>query len=214
MKKVIKVLSILVILCLVGCGIYFGVKKFTEKEKKEPRPTGQVVKVDVIEKFDYKLYENSSKLYTSLYYDLKDELKKKDEEVDEQRYAELIAQMFVSEFYSLGLRVTNQDVGGMEFVHSAIRDNFKLKSVNTLYKFVESNVYGDRKQELPIVTEFVSSNVMKRSYVIKKDKISINDPNAYTVKLSWKYDKDLGYQTSATLMMVHEKDKLVVIAIE
>jgi len=214
MKKITKVLIILVILCLIGCGVYLGVKKFTEKEKKEAKPAGEVLKVDVIEKFDYKLYENSSKLYTSLYYDLKDELKKKDEEVDEQRYAELIAQMFVSEFYSLGLRVTNQDVGGMEFVHSAIRDNFKLKSVNTLYKFVESNVYGDRKQELPIVNEFVSSNVMKRSYVNKKDNISINDPNAYTVKLTWKYDKDLGYQTSATLIMVHEKDKLVLIAIE
>ena len=123
--------------------------------------------------------------------------------------------MFVTDFYTLSTKVTNQDVGGLEFIYSKNKDNFKLKASDTLYKYIESNVYGDRKQKLPEVVEFVSctSKVDGYNYNDKDTGLKIFDTKSYVVNVTWKYKEDLGYQTKATIRLVHEDIVLSIVSV-
>ena len=66
------------------------------------------------------------------------------------------------------------------------------------------------------MSEFVSADVTtaKYSYTDKESKTSINDDKSYVVKLTWKYKEDLGYQTSATIRLVHEDKVLSIVSID
>ena len=55
--------------------------------------------------------------------------------------------------FTLANKVSNTDVGGIQFVHEPFQDDFILIAKETLYSHVENNIYGNRKQELPIVRE-------------------------------------------------------------
>ena len=137
------------------------------------------------------------------------------EVIDEAKYAEVISKMFVVDFYTLSTKVTNQDVGGLEFIYSNNKDNFKLKASDTLYKYIESNVYGDRKQKLPEVSEFVTcvSKVDGYNYSDKDSGLKIFDTKSYLVTVTWKYKEDLGYQTKATIRLVHENNVLSIVSV-
>ena len=163
MKKVIKVIIIiLLIVALVISGI-FVLKKFLNKpdDSKDPMVV-EIKKLDEIKGFSYYLYDNSTDLYKELFNELKTVLEA--DTIDEEKYAELVSKMFVEEFYTLNNKITNQDVGGLDFVHSSVKENLKLKASNTIYKYIESNVYGDREQQLPEVSEFVSADVTTSKY--------------------------------------------------
>lgn len=216
MKKFIKILIIIILIVLLVIGGIFILKKFMSNKSDDGKKpvVVEVKKLDEIKGFSYSLYDNSTELYKELFNELKTVLEK--DEIDEEKYAELISKMFVEEFYTLNTKVTNQDVGGLDFVHTEVKDNLKLKASNTIYKYIESNVYGDREQKLPEVSEFVSASVKseKYSYSDKDTGISISDDNSYVVMLSWKYKEDLGYQTSATIRLVHEDTVLSIISID
>ncbi|MBQ7104237.1 MAG: hypothetical protein IJN90_00080 [Bacilli bacterium] len=215
MKKVLKILLVILILIALLIGGFFLVKKVFSNKPDEKEPVVvELKKLDEIKGYDYLLYDNSTELYKELFNELKTNLEST--EMDEAKYAETISKMFVAEFYTLSTKVTNQDVGGIDFIYSGIRDNFKLKASDTIYKYIESNVYGDREQKLPEVLEIVScsSTVGKYSYKDDDNKININDEKSYVVKLTWNYKEDLGYQTSATIRLVHEKNILTIVSID
>ena len=109
----------------------------------------------------------------------------------------------------LDSKLTNQDVGGLDFIYSSIKENFKLNAVDTIYKYVKSNVYGDRNQDLPEVSEIVSATVTKTAYKYSKGNINILDPSAYVVNIKWSYKKSSSYQTSSKITLVHEKEDLL-----
>ena len=75
-----------------------------------------------------------------------------------------------------------------------------------MYKNIESNVYGDRKQELPVVSEIESEKV-------EEIKFKLNDENvdAYKVTLEWEYEKDLGYDEEKEIILVKEDSKLSIV---
>ena len=178
--------------------------------KKDNKTSTKHEKIDKIENYDYNLYKNNTSLYKKYFEELKEVLNK--EEIDEEEYAKLIARLFVIDFYSLDTHITNQDVGGLDYVYSPIRDNFALKATDTIYKYVKSNVYGDRKQKLPVVKEITKTDIVSKRYTYTStDKtIDINDNNAYFVAISWTYEDNSGkYQTSATITIIHEKDDLL-----
>lgn len=215
MKKVLKILLIIIIIIGLGSGGIFIYKKIVDSDDNGKKPvTVEIKKLDEIKGFSYSLYDNSSELYKELFNELKEVLEAK--ELDEKKYAELISKMFVEEFYTLSNKVTNQDVGGLDFVHAKVKDNLKLKASDTIYKYIESNVYGDRQQKLPTVSEFVSCEVVVDDYSFndKDTGLSIVDTNSYVVKLVWKYKEDLGYQTRATIRLVHEDKVLSIISID
>jgi hypothetical protein len=115
--------------------------------------------------------------------------------------------MFIIDFYTLDNKLTNLNIGGVDFVHSSIVSNFKEKAKDTMYKYVESNVYGDRKQELPVVSSVNVDDITQKSFKYGKN----IDSKAYYVKVSWSYKKDLGYETSKTLVFGHEDKKLALL---
>ncbi len=214
MKKVLIVILMILTVAGVGFGCFYIYKTFIVKDNYKPgQPVPSASKVDSIKGYNYTLYDDSTELYKDLYYELKDILE--DETIDEAKYAEVISKMFVADFYTLSTKVTNQDVGGLEFIYSKNKDNFKLKASDTLYKYIESNVYGDRKQKLPEVVEFVSctSKVDGYNYNDKDTGLKIFDTKSYVVNVTWKYKEDLGYQTKATIRLVHEGNVLSIVSV-
>ncbi len=214
MKKALIVILMILTVAGVGFGCFYLYKTFIVKDNYKPgQPVPSASKVDSIKGYNYTLYDDSTELYKDLYYELKEVLEK--DVIDEAKYAEIVSKMFVADFYTLSTKVTNQDVGGLEFIYSKNKDNFKLKASDTLYKYIESNVYGDRNQKLPEVVEFVSctSKVDGYNYNDKDTGLKIFDTKSYVVNLTWKYKEDLGYQTKAMIRLVHEDNVLSIVSV-
>lgn len=165
--------------------------------------------VRVVSKFDDYSYflKSNHPLYKEKFRNLQVVLNQ--DAVDEREYANTIAQLFLIDFYTLEDKMTNQDIGGVDFIYLDYQDNFMLNASSTIYMYVENNLYGDRKQELP----YVSNVEVLETNNINYSKAGINDGNAYSVKCSLKYKKDLGYASNVTITLVHEGLKLSIVDI-
>ena len=141
-----KILILLFVLILIIFVLVFGIKKLTTKKEVV---TKEVEVIDSINNFDYHLNDNETKYYNELFTSLKELLN--NEGYDEKEYAILVSKLLLAYFYDLNSKVMKSDVGGIQFVYSNYRNDFTLGAVDSIYKFVESNVYGDRKQKLPVV---------------------------------------------------------------
>ena len=197
-----KVIVIFVLLVLVIGGF------ITYKCLKTDENVEEIKVVSKIDDYGYSLKENKSKKYKALFSKLKDTLSKKN--VDEKEYAKLITKMFIIDFYSLGDRTAKTDVGGVDFVHEQALENFILNAEDTIYKYVESNVYSQRKQELPIVDKVKIKGVNNDEFAY----LEAVDENAFIVEASWTYeDETIGedYQNSGTFTFVHDGKKLCLV---
>ncbi len=158
--------------------------------------------------YSYQLESNQTKIFKKYYRDLEEELE--DQHIDEENYAKLISKMFLIDFYTLSNKVTNQDVGGVQFLHSSIQENFKNKATDTLYKYVQSNIYGNRRQQLPTVKDVSIEKVSNTSYSYQ----DVKDDSAYQIDAKIIYKKDLGYDKKKTLVLVHEDMKLSIVEVQ
>ena len=160
--------------------------------------------IDSIDFYGYTLSKSDTDLYKSTFKELSKVLNEKP--VDMNSYAKLISELFIIDLYSLDNKLTSTDIGGIEFLHKDLRENFKENMGSTLYKFVESNIDGKRKQELPMVKEINVSDVFETKYTYNK-----NEYPAYLVTVDWSYEKDLGYQTSIKLTIINDNDILYIV---
>ena len=110
-----------------GCVLAFN--KFSSGKKT----TKEVQDVDSIEGYDYTLKDNATKYYKSLFEELKKTLEADD--IDEEKYAELVAQMFVADFFNLDNKISKSDVGGTQFVYSDYVNDFQNYLVHQLIHF-------------------------------------------------------------------------------
>ncbi len=205
MKKKSKLIIIMIgIICLVIAGIIL----FAGNKKEQPVPEAKTVDNIKAKEFDYKLYDNKSSLYKDYFAKLKEELLK--DNVDDLEYAKIISELFVVDFYSLSDKKTNTDVGGLDFIYPDMKDNFVLKATDTMYKYVESNVYGDRKQELPSVKSIEIINFDIKS--VKTDEL--NDENGYSGTIKLTYEKEMGYPKEVNLTLVHSDKKIYVVEVK
>ncbi len=203
-KKAKIIIAIVVVITLLLLG--FIVFK-TIDGKKEVK----AVKIEnSIEKYGYNLKENKPKKYKELFKELETILKEKD--VNEEDYVKKIAEMFVYDFYSLEDKTAKTDVGGLEFVHTAALENFIQNAEDTYYKYLESNIYDNRKQELPVVGEITIDSVENTQFAYGEE----TDEEAYQVKVSWTYTDSSfdDYQSEATLIFVHEDFKLSLVELK
>ena len=201
-KKKVRIFLIVLILiiALLGVAIWQGKKLFSSKD------TVQVVKVvDKIDEYGYELNENETEYYKSLFDELKKELKS--DSYDEENYASLISKLFIADFYSLSHALSKNDVGGVQYVYSSFQEDFVKLAKDSVYNAVESNIYGDRKQKLPTVSEVVVDEIRQESY----DYENKTDDAAYTVDLTIKYKEDMGYQQEVTLYLIHTDNKLEIV---
>ncbi|MBQ9181042.1 MAG: hypothetical protein IJ134_00140 [Bacilli bacterium] len=200
-KKVRKFILILVlIVVLLFIAIWQG------KQLLFPEKVAQTVKVvDKIDEYGYSLNENETEYYKSLFKKLKKELSK--ESYDEEKYASLISQLFLADFYSLNNSINKNDVGGMQYVYEPFQSDFVNLAKESVYSTVENNIYGDRKQKLPTVSEVVVNEIRQESYEYGEK----TDETAYTIDLTIKYKEDMGYQEDATLNIIHTDKKLEIV---
>ena len=209
LKKKTKRFLILILLVLIVCGGFFIYKNFSTSS-----PT-KVKNVDSIKEYGYNLKSTHPEEYKKMFAELKEILKA--DKVDEEAYAKKMSQMFIYDFFSLDYKLVKTDVGGVEFVHTGIKDNFLDNAQNTYYKYLESNIYKNRKQKLPRVTKVEISGIdnTEYSYSFNEDnkEVKENDPKAYQIDLKWSYTNSSfdDYQKKATLILVHYNKKLQIV---
>ena len=159
--------------------------------------------LDTIKGYDYSLNEYDSAYFKKVFKKLKKELENK--KVDEEKYAKLVSELFVIDFYSLDDALNKNDVGGIQFVYKDYQSDFVKYAKDTIYKYVDNNIYGDRKQKLPKVDSVEVTEV-------KQDKVSfendVTDEKAYYINVTISYDKDLEYQKNIELILIHNDKKL------
>lgn len=156
------------------------------------------------EYYGYKLTSTDTDVFKNAYDELSIVLNQ--EIVDYEEYAKSISKLFVIDVFTLENKVSSTDIGGLEFVHKDLRDNFKENLGSTLYNSVLSNIDGKRVQKLPKV-----SNVSVDS--VTKDKYEYYDVeyDSYVIKCGITYEVDLGYQSSITLTLIRVDNMLYIV---
>lgn len=200
-KNKIKKGRVLVVILLIG--VISGL--FYLKNRKELQVVSVVSEID---SYNYYLESNSTRIYKKYYKELENELK--DNKVDEEKYAQLVAELFSIDYYTLNNKVTNKNIGGIQFIHSNLKDKFISDSSNTVYKYIKNNLYKNRHQQLPEVNSVEVKDIKQ----IKYNKKDYKDDSAYEVTVSIGYVKNYDYPTSLTITLIHENNKLVIVEIK
>ncbi len=191
--------------------IIFGILIYCIIDMKNSLGSKGVKKIEVLEeisKYGYSLNENDSKYFKDEFKKLKNLLSKED--FDEEEYAKDISKLFLIDFFTLNNTINKNDVGGVQFIYKDYQDDFIKYAKDTVYKYIENDIYNKRKQELPVVTNVEVTDIKKESYSSKK----LTDDNAYYVSLKIEYETDLDYQTVATLVLAHSNDKLEIVSMK
>ena len=198
-KRVIVILLLIIVILLV---ILVVGDKLGGKEKVK-----EVKIVNEIDKYGYNLKDTKTKKYHKMFEELKKILSEK--EVNEEEYVKKISEMFIYDFYSLNDKTAKTDIGGVDFVYSGALQNFLLNAEDTYYKYVESNIYGNRNQSLPTVKDIEITKVSQEIFAYN-DK---TDEKAYIVEATWDYtDPEFSkYQKSAVLVFIHDGEKLCLV---
>lgn len=169
----------------------------------------QVVTVlSEIDGYHYTLESNATKIYKKYYKELEKELK--DNRIDEKNYASLISELFVIDYYTLSNKITNKNIGGIQFIHSSLKDRFIKESSETIYKYIKNNLYGNRKQKLPEVNKVKIKKISEFQY----HKDSYHDDCAYQVEVAVGYMEDDNYPEKVILTIIHEENRLVIVEIK
>ena len=212
-KKIKRAILIILLLAIMTIGFLAYLKYYKTDVKT-------VKTIDKIKGYGYVLKESKPKKYKEMFYELKDILSK--DKVDKEKYAKQISKMFIYDFYSLDDKLAKTDVGGLDFVYPTVLENFMLNAESTYYKYLESNVYKNRKQKLPVVTNIKIEDITQEEFEYTKiidnvDKSKVEEENeldekAYIVNITWDYTSPSfdDYQKEATLTIVHKGKKLYI----
>lgn len=193
--------KVIIIFIIVGIAL-FGFLGY--KVKNDFFKGSERKKLDSIELYGYTLAKNDTDVYKTYFKELSKVLNEKS--IDYNEYAKLISKLFVIDLYTLDNKLASTDIGGLEFLHKDLKDNFKENIGSTLYNFVESNIDGKRTQELPIVKDVNVSDVFETKYTYNK-----TEYDAYIVSTDITYEKDLGYPKSVKLTLIRDNNILYIV---
>lgn len=213
MKKIRRLLLILILIVLIAIGAYYVYENYI-KESDEPK----VIKR--IDKYDYELNNKETKLYKTTFDELDKILSKKN--VNYDSYAKTISKLFIIDFYTLDNKLSKNDIGGVQFIKDSMKDNFIEQARGTFYRYVEQK--EGRSQKLPVVSKITSVNTEKTTYIVEdinatttkrvNKKTEGTEYEAYNVSISWDYEKDLGYETTANLTLIKDGKKLYIVEMD
>ena len=79
-----------------------------------------------------------------------------------------------------------------------------------MYKYIKSNLYGNRKQKLPEVNDVEIKSIKQINY--KNN--NYQDNSGYQVEVNINYVTDYDYPKEVTLTLIHEENKLVIVEIK
>ena len=196
---IIIVIGVLLIAGVAGV-IYYNMNKKTDT------PINEVKILNTIEEYGITLSDQDSALYKEEYDKLKENVLS--DNINYKEYSESIAKMFIIDLYTLSTKINKFDVGGSEVVYPPVVENYKLNVQDTLYKYLEDNSKGDRKQQLPKVKSIKVVSNKEEKYKIKDEDKTYD---GYKIVLKWEYEKDMGYDNEATLNIIRVENKLYVV---
>lgn len=197
MKKNKKVLALLILIGVILFGyLIFRVRNDFFKKQDKTVVDSIVLYGYTLEKTDTKLYENNFKELSKIL---------NEKTIDYEKYAEYLSKLFLIDTFTLNNKLASTDIGGIEFLHPDLKENFKENMGYNMYKNIEVNLDGKREQELPIVKDVTVDT-------IKEEKVKYNDKeyDGYKIKANIEYEKDLGYQTEIELTLIKD-DKILYI---
>lgn len=197
------------VLCLFLLGIIFLVYHVYNSFFNKPTEATKPKVVDEIKTFNYALNENDTELFKNTFKELKKILSEK--EVDNKKYAETVAKLFIIDFFSLDNKTSKNDIGGVQFVYSKFKTDFVDYARNSIYKRVNNKIDSKEKQNLPLVDEIKVDSVEEvvPSQIFEhQDFAEDNEADAYEVSLSWSYKNGDDFQTSTVLTLVKDGSKL------
>ena len=192
--KIVFVLVGIILFSLLFLNLYNDFLKDNSYDKK----------LSSINSYGYTLSSTDTKVYKDNYKLLEDLLNQ--DNIDFEEYAKLISKLFVIDVFTLDNKVASTDIGGLEFIHNDLKDNFKENMESTLYKHIESNLDGNRKQSLPIVKDVIINSVFETKYIYNNTEYS-----AYLISLSIEYEKDKDYQKNIKLTIINDNNKLYIV---
>ena len=200
MKKKYKVILIIIIILIVLLVVSIvAVKLLNNRENVDT-----VKVVDSIDEFGYTLDDRDTELMKNTYNELKTILSAK--EINYSDYAKKIAELFVIDLFTMDNKVNRYDVGSTEYVYPDNIDNFKMNVEDTIYKSMENNSNGKRKQNLPEVSSIINSSVEESTFLFGEDEV-----DSYVVSITWDYVDDLGYDDNAKITLIELDKKIYVV---
>ena len=186
-KKIIRIIMLVVIALIAIYAIFVAIPSKKNKDEGIENINNK-----------YILYKRDSSLYKENFEKLRTILETSP--VDNKEYAETIVKLFVIDFYTLDNKNENTDIGGLQYVHSNLKDNLVLNASSTMYKYIKTT------KELPKVKSITSVDTRETTY-----KINDKDYSAYAITINWEYDKDLGYEKQGTFIVVNDNGNLSIV---
>lgn len=186
-KKIIRIIMLVVIALIAIYAIFVAIPSKKNKDEGVENINNK-----------YILYKRDSSLYKENFEKLRTILETSP--VDNKEYAETIVKLFVIDFYTLDNKNDNTDIGGLQYVHSNLKDNLVLNASSTMYKYIRTT------KELPKVKSITSVDTRETTY-----KINDKDYSAYAITINWEYDKDLGYEKKGTFIVVNDNGNLSIV---
>lgn len=200
-KRYIIGLSVIVVLIvlLISFTLYM---RFHPLENKEQI---KVNVLDSISEYGYTLDDRDSNLFKEEFNKLKEIID--GNEINEEEYSEAVAKLFIIDLYSIKTKVNKYDVGGKEFYYTDKVTMYENKVKDTLYDLVEDDSYGNRTQQLPVVSKIETKNI-----TVSKYKLDENEVDSYVIELVWEYERDLDYDNKGFVTVVKDGIKQSVVA--
>lgn len=186
-KKIIRIIMLVVIALIAIYAIFVAIPSKKNKDEGIENINNK-----------YILYKRDSSLYKENFEKLRTILETSP--ADNKEYAETIVKLFVIDFYTLDNKNDNTDIGGLQYVHSNLKDNLVLNASSTMYKYIKTT------KELPKVKSITSVDTRETTY-----KINDKDYSAYAITINWEYDKDLGYEKQGTFIVVNDNGNLSIV---
>lgn len=186
-KKIIRIIMLVVVALIAIYAIFVAIPSKKNKDEGIENINNK-----------YILYKRDSSLYKENFEKLRTILETSP--VDNKEYAETIVKLFVIDFYTLDNKDENTDIGGLQYVHSNLKDNLVLNASSTMYKYIKTT------KELPKVKSITSVDTRETTYIIN-DK----DYSAYAITINWEYDKDLGYEKQGIFIVVNDNGNLSIV---
>lgn len=186
-KKIIRIIMLVVIALIAIYAIFVAIPSKKNKDEGIENINNK-----------YILYKRDSSLYKENFEKLRTILETSP--VDNKEYAETIVKLFVIDFYTLDNKNDNTDIGGLQYVHSNLKDNLVLNASSTMYKYIKTT------KELPKVKSITSVDTRETTY-----KINDKDYSAYAITINWEYDKDLGYEKQGTFIVINDNGNLSIV---
>lgn len=197
----ITLFTIVIIGVIAGLGFASFKVLVPKKEATDNAPQKNVVS---IEGYGIHYDETDSNLYKEEYEKLKANLTSSEINYDE--YAESVAKMFIIDLYTIKNKSNKYDVGGVDFVYPDGVQNYRTNVTDTIYKYVEDNSQGKRKQSLPVVESIEVKSSKKSDFTIGETKYE-----ATKFDLTWTYAEDLGYDSSGEVIVIKKDQYMYVV---